>query len=151
MDQNSSEHLSEAILCRMTKSRLSQDISDINSLKNHLIKDLTVEDDELTNVLTMAQEKRIISIQNDAAPFVKITNEKATGVQRLMRKFCKRYYGEISPLIDKKTIQAVLKRHGANFDLSDQEVISELKALEVEGLIRLMNKEEAFLKLLGAE
>lgn len=151
MEQNTADQMSETILCRVTKSRLNASISDLESLKSQLMADLQINDLDLAKILSNAQSKRIIKIQNDADPFVSITDESATGVQRLIRKFCKRYYGEVSPLIDRKTIQAVLNRHGADFSLDDQAVQSDLRVLEKEGLIRLIGKDECYLKLLGAE
>lgn len=151
MDQNTADQISETILCRVTKGRLNSCISDLGSLKSQLMADLPINDQDLAKILSNAQSKRIIKIQNDADPFVSITDETATGVQRLIRKFCKRYYGEVSPLIDRKTIQAVLNRHGADFSLDDQAVVADLRLLEKDGLIRMIGKDEGYLKLLGAE
>ncbi len=151
MEQYPPEKLNETFLCRLTNQRLAGNIGDLGSLKARLISDVAVNDEEFTQMLLTAQEKKIIQVQLAPAVSIKITDKKETGVQRLMRKFCKRYYGEVSPLIDRKTIQAVLRRYGADFDLDHPDVIAELKVLEDEGLIRLILKDHGFLKLLGPE
>jgi hypothetical protein len=151
METLHSEQLSETILCRLTKDRIPPAVSDLTALRQHLVHDLNIDDATFASAVAELQSKRILHVQQDGSPFLAITDEKSTGVQRLMRKFCKRYYGEVSPLIDRKTIQAVLKRHGADFDIDAPEVRSELLALEEEGLIRIVDRDDAFLKLLGAE
>lgn len=151
MEQYSPEKLSETFLSRLTNQRLAGNIGDISTLKARLISDVAIDDEEFKKLLLTAQEKKIIKVKLAPAVSIKITDKKETGVQRLMRKFCKRYYGEVSPLIDRKTIQAVLRRYGADFDLDNPEVIAELRVLEDEGLIRLIEKDHGFLKLLGSE
>jgi hypothetical protein len=151
LEQYSPEKLSETFLCRLTNQRIDGNVGDISALKARLISDVEIDDEEFTKLLLTAQEKKIIKVELAPAVSIKITDKKETGVQRLMRKFCKRYYGEVSPLIDRKTIQAVLRRYGADFDLDNPEVIAELRVLEDEGLIRLIQKDHGFLKLLGSE
>lgn len=151
MERIPADQLNETFLCRLSKTRVPTDAGSLNALKTALLHDLNIDDETFAAVLSTAQSEKIIAVHQDKKPILTIKDEKSTGVQRLIRKFCKRYYGEVSPLIERKTIQAVLKRHGANFDLDAPEVRAELQVLEDEGLIRVIDRGDSFLKLLGAE
>jgi hypothetical protein len=101
--------------------------------------------------LAALQVEGIIRVHG--APWVRIEviDRRRVGPQRLIRNFCARHYGQVSPLIDRKFTQAILHRHGAAHDLDSAAVQAELKRLADEGLIKIVGREDAYIKMLGAE
>ena len=71
--------------------------------------------------------------------------------ENIIRSFCSRHYGEVSPLVSKKYTAALMRRHQQDLDMAAPEVQDALRQLEAEGLIRVLGRDDAYFKMLGAE
>jgi hypothetical protein len=112
---------------------------------------LQPSDESFSQLAKELKLQKLAEISDEPPHLIRVLDPKQVGPQRLIRRFCARQYGRSSPLIDRKMTQAILNRNGANHDLENPLVQQQLQSLADEGLIRILGREEAYIKILGAE
>lgn len=139
----------DQFLARISGSRAKRGPLTRAEVSHLLSPDYSLETADTHSALRDLEKSGLLKVGSSDSDFLKISDLQAVGAMRLIRAFCARYYGEVSPCVDRKMIQAVLNRHGANYDLDSEEVQGCLKELESQGLIRLVGKDHFYLKMLG--
>ena len=150
MEQHSDiKKFAEHFLSRIPGSRARLGPISKSEVGQLLSPDYTLDNPQTLNALKILEDQGLVKMGGNEELFLKITDPKSVGASRLIMNFCARHYGDVSPLVDRKMLQAVLRRHGAGFEIDSQEVQNCLKELETDGLIRIMGKENSYIKMLG--
>ena len=149
MDTTRRKQLTEELLARIPTDRAKGGPLGRDELQNFLTDELPLDSPETSTILKELESAGIVRIQSEPGKFLEVRDPNSVGAARLIRSFCTRYYGEVSPLVEKKMLQAVIKRHGARHDLDAPGVQATLKDLEADGLIRLMGSDHSYIKMLG--
>jgi hypothetical protein len=113
--------------------------------------DVSLDDEDLLKGLVSLAGEGVVRPVGRPLEALEVLDRRKFGPQRLIRGFCARHYGQVSPLIDRKFTQAILRRHGADHSLESESVQKELEQLVDEGLIKILGREDAYLKMLGAQ
>ena len=149
MDTTRRKQLTEELLARIPTDRAKHGPLGRDELQTFLTDELPLDAPETATLLKDLESAGIVRLQAEPGKFLEIRDPNTVGAARLIRNFCARYYGEVSPLVEKKMLQAVIKRHGARHDLDAPGVQATLKDLESAGLIRLMGSDHSYIKMLG--
>jgi hypothetical protein len=107
-------------------------------------------DSNVTQTLQDLVQEGVISWQPGSQELA-VKKPETVGAMDLVRNFCRKNFGNVSPLVDRDMASAILKRHGANYSLDCPDVRADLEALAQEGYLRVLDNDRAFFKMLGAD